>query len=147
MSLDRIVISKKWDVASAESKSTAIYEDVKVYDYASKGFHKLRYIDGISSFTIKDSLDPDTNLENAQKAGESTGKSGSFMFFTKDRKFVIKTCFQEELDIFMQDLKEYFTYLDQNKDSLVARIYGIFQVQMKGVVPVNFLLMSNVIKV
>jgi len=86
----------------------------------------LRYKDGISSFTIKESLDPDTNLENAFKAGESTGKSGSFMFFTKDRKFIIKTCFQEELDIFMQDLKEYFTFLDNNKNSLIARIYGLF---------------------
>lgn len=64
MNLDRIVISNKWDLASEEG-TTAIYEDVKVYDYANKGFHKLRYRDGISSFTIKDSLDPDTNLENA----------------------------------------------------------------------------------
>jgi len=102
MSLDRIIISNKWDLAKEEGESnTTIYEDIKVYDYAAKGFHKLRYRDGISSFTIKESLNPDTNLENAQKAGESTGKSGSFMFFTKDRKFIIKTCFQEELDVFM----------------------------------------------
>ena len=65
MNLDRIVISKKWDQDEDQDKNVAIYEDVKVYDYANKGFHKLRYKDGISSFSIKDSLDPDTNLENA----------------------------------------------------------------------------------
>ena len=31
--------------------------------------------------------------ENARKAGESTGKSGSFFFFSKDKKFIVKTMF------------------------------------------------------
>ena len=78
-----------------------IYEDIVVYDYAYKGFHKLRYEDGITIKMIKESLDPEANLENARKAGESTGKSGSFFFFTKDKKFIVKTMFQEELDIYM----------------------------------------------
>ena len=112
----------------SEKTGTAIYENVKVYDYACKAFHKLRYNDGISSFMIKNSLDPDTNLENALKAGESTGKSGSFFFFSKDRKFIIKTVFQEELDVFMQDLPEYFKHVDEHPSSLLARIYGLFQV-------------------
>jgi len=42
---------------------------------------------------IKDSLNPESNLDNARKAGESTGKSGSFFFFLKDKKFIIKTMF------------------------------------------------------
>ena len=33
------------------------------------------------------------NLENAKKAGKSKGKSGSFFFFSKDRKFIMKTIF------------------------------------------------------
>ena len=55
-----------------------------------------------------ESLNPDTNLPNAKKAGESTGKSGSFFFFSKDSKFIIKTMFSEELDIFMATLDDYF---------------------------------------
>lgn len=70
-----------------------IYEDIIVYDYAYKGFHKLRYEDGITIDMIKESLDPESNLENARKAGESTGKSGSFFFFSKDKKFIVKTMF------------------------------------------------------
>lgn len=104
----------------------SIYENVKVYDYAYKAFHKLRAEDGITNEIIKASLNPETNLENARKAGESTGKSGSFFFFSKDRKFCIKTMFNEELDVFMLKLPEYFEHLENNKDSLLGRIYGIF---------------------
>ena len=79
-----------------------IYESIKVYDYAYKPFHKLREEDGITKQMIKESLDPETNLENARKAGESTGKSGSFFFFSKDKRFIVKTMFPEELDIIME---------------------------------------------
>jgi hypothetical protein len=39
------------------------------------------------------------NKNQVFKAGESKGKSGSFFFFSHDRKFIIKTMFQEELDL------------------------------------------------
>lgn len=78
-----------------------IYEDVKIYDYGYKGFLKLREKDGITKEMIKQSLDPRENYEQAKKAGESTGKSGSFFFFCKDKRFIIKTMFPQELDIFM----------------------------------------------
>mmetsp|Transcript_29472 Transcript_29472/g.44705 ORF Transcript_29472/g.44705 Transcript_29472/m.44705 type:complete len:188 (+) Transcript_29472:1756-2319(+) len=54
--------------------------------------------------------------------------------------------FQEELDIVMSNLSYYFEYIKQNPDSLIARIYGVFQVQMEGIVPVNLLLMANTIQ-
>ena len=53
--------------------------------------------------------------------------------------------FQEELDIMMESLKEYFYFIKQNPKSLIARIYGIYQVVMEGIVPVNLLLMANTI--
>jgi 1-phosphatidylinositol-4-phosphate 5-kinase len=79
------------------------------------------------------------------KAGESQGKSGSFFFFSHDRKFIIKTMFQAELDVAMQKLQNYCEYISSNPDSLIARIYGIYQVEMEGVVPISLLLMANTI--
>ena len=35
---------------------------------------------------ILQSLDPDLNFESARKAGESTGKSGSFFFFSHNKQ-------------------------------------------------------------
>ena len=68
----------------AESDNVPIYEDVKIFDYAHKGFLKLRDMDGITKAMIKKSLDPIPNYEKSKKAGESTGKSGSFFFFSYD---------------------------------------------------------------
>ena len=53
--------------------------------------------------------------------------------------------FQEELDLFMLNIDKYFKHINEN-DSLLARIYGVFQVQMKGIIPINFILMANTIK-
>lgn len=103
-----------------------IYEDVKLYDYAYRGFLKLRAMDGITSDMIKYSLCPESNFESAKKAEESTGKSGSFFFFSFDKRFIIKTMFTSELDKFMEHLTDYFLYIDKHPESLIARIYGIF---------------------
>jgi len=59
-------------------------------------------------------LNPIVNKEQALSAGESAGKSGSFMIFSKDRRFIIKTIFQEEFDIFIEDLPKYFTHIESN---------------------------------
>ena len=48
-----------------------------------------------------------------------------------------------EMDVFVKALPEYFTHLMQNPDSLLARIYGIFTVVMEDLTPVHILLMSN----
>ena len=70
-----------------------IFEDVKVYDYAFKNFAKLREMDGITYSMIQEALDPEKNFQSAKKAGESTGKSGSFFFFAHNKQFIIKTMF------------------------------------------------------
>ena len=45
----------------------------------------------------------------------------------------------------MLNLPEYFLHIQRNPNSLIARIYGVFQVQMEGIRPVNLLLMGNTI--
>ena len=40
-----------------------------------------------------ESFTPAFNNKAVFKAGESQGKSGSFFFFSHDRKFIIKTMF------------------------------------------------------
>ena len=122
-----------------------IYENVKVFDFYYKGFHKLRHQDGITKQMIQYSFKPDLNFKNIKKAGESKGKSGSFMFFTHDKRFIIKTMFQEEVDIFIQHCHRYFEHIENGK-SLLARIYGIFQVKMIGIEPIYFQMMANTIQ-
>lgn len=132
--LDKLKEEGKVDRTQRESdlirgiNKVVIYEDVKLYDYAYRGFLKLRAMDGITSNMIKYSLCPDMNLESAKKAQESTGKSGSFFFFSFDKRFIIKTMFTSELDKFMESISDYFMYIHNNPGTLIARIYGIFQI-------------------
>ena len=45
----------------------------------------------------------------------------------------------------MSNLPVYYHHIKQNPESLIARIYGVFQVEMQGMVPINLLLMGNTI--
>jgi hypothetical protein len=56
-------------------------------------FAHLREIDGITLEDLKSSMNPSDpeNVKKIHKAGEGMGKSGSFFFFSKDDKFLIKT--------------------------------------------------------
>lgn len=129
------------------SEETVLNEKVRISDFAFSKFQELREEDGIDYAQILESLSPSVNNKAVFKAGESTGKSGSFFFFSHDRKFIIKTMFQEELNIMMENLPRYFDYITSTPHSLIARIYGVFQVQMEGMVPVNLLVMANTIQI
>ena len=45
----------------------------------------------------------------------------------------------------MENIDGYFDHVFKG-NSLLARIYGLFQVKMKGIIPINFILMANTIK-
>jgi 1-phosphatidylinositol-4-phosphate 5-kinase len=81
------------------------------------------------------------------KSGESQGKSGSFFFFSHDQEFIIKTMFKDEFDIFMKAVPDYYEYLRFKPKSIIARIYGVFQVIMSDLSPIYLLVMGNTIKV
>ena len=48
-------------------------------------------MDGIKSRDFNKSLNIEHNLHNIFTSGQGAGKSGSFFFFSNDRKFIIKT--------------------------------------------------------
>ena len=80
------------------------------------------------------------------KAGEGAGRSGSFFFFSSDRKFIIKTMTKGELDLLvrlMPDLKEHYK---NNPNSLLSKIVGAFTVKDKRMNGVHVMLMENVLR-
>ena len=50
---------------------------------------------------LEKSFSPDLNTDQVFKAGHGSGKSGSFFFLTHDKKFMIKTVSQSELDLML----------------------------------------------
>lgn len=123
-----------------------INEEVTIFEYAPKKFQELREMDNIDKKQIKFSLSAKRNRDQVFKAGESQGKSGSFFFFSHDNEFIIKTMTDDELKVFLKAFPDYFRHLAANPRSIIARIYGVFKVQMEDIMPVNLLLMANTIK-
>ena len=57
------------------------------------------------------SLSPKFNRDMVFQAGEGAGRSGSFFFFSHDKKFIIKTMPIEELKLLLKllpNLKEHY---------------------------------------
>jgi hypothetical protein len=50
---------------------------------------------------LLESLDINKNRDMIFKAGEGSGNSGSFFFFSKDNKLLIKTINQKEKKVFI----------------------------------------------
>lgn len=54
------------------------------------------------------------------------GKSGSFFFFSDDKKLLIKTMTSGDFNAFMKLFRNYFEHMNDFPDSLLARIYGVY---------------------
>jgi hypothetical protein len=93
-------------------------------------------------------LNPALNKENINKIRESEGKSGSFFFFSHDNKFIIKTITDNELNTMLGDfIKNYYEHCTSTPESLLARIYGLYSIVIKGVSKINIILMQNLITI
>ena len=64
---------------------------------------------------------------------QSGGKSGSFFFFTEDRSLIIKTIVKDEFDKYLKILPDMVKHLQLNPDSLIQRIYGLYEIHMPAV--------------
>lgn len=114
-------------------------------EYAPDVFAHLRNLDRITLTDLRRSLNPelDANVIRIERAGEGMGKSGSFFFFSHDDRFLIKTMTLDDFDAFMKLFKTYFEHINMDHSSLMARIYGVYKVQMEGLDPVYLILMGN----
>ena len=74
-------------------------------------FQMLLKFDNITYMDLFKSLDVQENRSKVFKAGEGAGASGSFFFFSKDNKFLIKTMTAGEAKRFMAMIDDYITHI------------------------------------
>ncbi|TNV73464.1 hypothetical protein FGO68_gene3536 [Halteria grandinella] len=74
-----------------------------------------------------------------------SGKSDSFFFYTANSQFIIKTLKEAELKLLVKKgvLEKYFQHLKKNKDSMLARFYGVYNVKIKYMKPISVVIMDN----
>ena len=98
---------------------------------------------GENLLSFRESLSPKHNRDMVFKAGEGAGRSGSFFFFSHDRKFIIKTMTKDELNLYLRLLSEFSKHFLNNKNSLIAKIFGVFTINTEHMKEVHVMLMEN----
>ena len=110
----------------------------KFYDYAPMVFQKIRERFRITEEEYMKSLGPEQILNsfltnNFDTLYElcSSGQSGSLFYYTKDKKYMMKTIPEREFKKFLEVLESYYNHLKENPETLISRFFGLHQVSWK----------------
>lgn len=111
----KIKDAQKWEVnADTRSRSSSIesleteQNEVTIQEEVEVTFYRMRlftsmFPDYFANFDVLyQSLSPTFNRDQVFQTGEGAGRSGSFFFFSHDKKFIIKTIPKDELKVLLQ---------------------------------------------
>ncbi|KAF9015748.1 hypothetical protein BDQ17DRAFT_1230304 [Cyathus striatus] len=128
-----------FDIVGNELTPSAKY-DFKFKDYAPWVFRTLRE----DHFQI-DPADYLLSLTAKYILSElgSPGKSGSFFYFSRDYRFIIKTIRHSEHKFLLKILKEYYAHVKDNPHTLLSRFYGLHRVKLPHGRKIHFVIMNN----
>lgn len=102
----------------------------KFKDYSPEVFRELRSLFGLDPADYLVSLTSKYILSELN----SPGKSGSFFYYSRDYKYIIKTIHHSEHIHLRRHLKEYYNHVKSNPDTLLCQFYGLHRVKM----PISF---------
>ncbi len=71
------------------------------------------------------------------------GKSGSFFYFSRDYRFIIKTIHAQEHKFLRKVLKKYHDHVNANPHTLLSRFYGLHRVKLPRGKKIHFVIMNN----
>ena len=127
-----------FDVSGNELIPSSKY-DFKFKDYAPWVFRHLRKL-----FNL-DPADYLMSLTSKYIVSElsSPGKSGSFFYFSRDYRFIIKTIHHSEHKMLRKILKDYYNHVKDNPNTLVSQFYGLHRVKLPFGKKIHFIVMNN----
>ncbi|KAJ5114657.1 hypothetical protein NUU61_000416 [Penicillium alfredii] len=127
-----------FDITGNELIPSAKY-DFKFKDYAPWVFRRLR-----AKFRL-DPADYLMSLTSKYILSElgSPGKSGSFFYFSRDYKYIIKTIHHAEHKLLRKILPEYYRHVEENPNTLISQFYGLHRVKMAYGRKIHFVVMNN----
>ncbi|KAB8360629.1 hypothetical protein FH972_024367 [Carpinus fangiana] len=127
-----------FDITGNELTPSAKY-DFKFKDYAPWVFRHLR---GIFKLDPADYLVSLTSKYILSELG-SPGKSGSFFYFSRDYKYIIKTIHHAEHKFLRRILKDYYNHVQENPNTLLSQFYGLHRVKIPYGRKIHFVVMNN----
>lgn len=113
--------------------------DFKFKDYAPWVFRHLR-----AKFQL-DPADYLMSLTSKYILSElgSPGKSGSFFYFSRDYKYIIKTIHHAEHKLLRKILREYYAHVERYPNTLISQFYGLHRVKIPYGRKTHFVVMNN----
>jgi len=128
-----------FDIVGNELTPSAKY-DFKFKDYAPWVFRSLR-----EEYFHLDPADYLLSLTSKYILSElgSPGKSGSFFYFSRDYRFIIKTIHHNEHKFLLKVLKQYYEHVKTNPHTLLSRFYGLHRVKLPHGRKIHFVIMNN----
>ncbi|KAG6864334.1 hypothetical protein C0991_010366 [Blastosporella zonata] len=129
-----------FDIVGNELTPSAKY-DFKFKDYAPWVFRSLR-----EDFFHLDPADYLLSLTSKYILSElaSQGKSGSFFYFSRDYRFIIKTIHHAEHAYLLRILPAYYEHVKANPHTLLSRFYGLHRVKLPRGRKIHFVIMNNI---
>jgi hypothetical protein len=127
-----------------ETINKSDYLNIKIINYAPKSFAYLRQLENIDIDEMIESFLPKNNTQGLKK---SQGKSGSFFISTDDNKYMVKSLKSDEIDLIRNGfLSKYIKHIERtNNESLLCRLYGMFNIMMAQGQEFLVIVMRNVI--
>lgn len=105
--------------------------------YSPKLFNKLRKLSLINDIEYVKSF------QDVTQEVFSEGKSGSFLYFSSDLKYLVKTVELEEIEQLIRMLSDYVSHIICNKSSLLPRYLGAYSITMYNLT-INFVITLNI---
>ena len=137
-------ILKDLDLLINEDKFVLEQEEIniKLKVYSAKFFKKLREIDGLDEEQIIKAFQPKNVTENLIKKI----KDDSYYINSINKQFILKNLKIEKINYYQQKIMNngIDTYLENNQNSLICRIYGLFEIQIDDNKIYHIALMDNI---
>lgn len=73
----------------------------------------------------------------------SPGKSGSFFYFSRDYKYIIKTIHHAEHKLLRRILRGYYAHIEKYPNTLISQFYGLHRVKIPYGRKIHFVVMNN----
>ena len=120
---------KKYEVRTIQIPTNFMYHKFEFINYSPLVFKNLRDLRGIDEGEFMKSFPLQDNETTAMMEKFTEGRSGSFFFFSYDKKYIVKTICDVELQFMIENLQVYYRYLVDNPDSLLTRYYGMVKLR------------------
>jgi len=149
------VESKKFNASDYSAKERFSLDgtgrNVEIVAYAPQVFRSLRYRCGVTNDRFLQSLGIRSILGNlllgdlgSLSSLVSEGKSGSFFYWSHDAQFMVKTISADESRTLFRMTKDYYEHVKNNPNTLLTKIYGLYQLKAVGEQNLRFVVMGNV---